>query len=268
MFLFPQYWPLIQGLHMGIARDKYWKAEITERRDFSDDLWSIRVRAEEKLNFKPGQYATFGVEHEGKVVERPYSIVSSPHEDTIEFFIELVPDGALTPLLHKLPVGAPLLMRKVAKGRFTLDSESGHTQHYMVSTVTGVAPYCSMVRAALEDWKREKPSQEHRLYVIQGASRSWELGYREELEGYAKGAPWLEYVPTVSRPWEDKEWRGEVGRCEDILRKYTDRFELDPGNTTVYLCGHPEMIEKAKGILLRRGFSKESLREEQYWVQK
>ncbi len=253
---------------MAVASDKHYRAEITERKDFSQDLWSIRVRAEAPLKFKPGQYATFGVEEDGKLIERPYSIVSSPYEDTLEFFFELVPEGDLTPRLHKLPVGAMLLMRKVAKGRFTLDAESGHKKHLLVATVTGLAPYCSMARTLYRDWKDGKFPAGFHLYVLQGASRSWELGYLEEFQRLAREVPWLTYVPTVSRPWEDKDWTGEVGRCEDILRKYTDQFQLSADDTTAYLCGHPEMIEKAKGILQRRGFSKEALREEQYWVQK
>lgn len=253
---------------MAVASDKHFQAEIVERRDFSPDLWAIRVQADGELKFRPGQYATFGVVQDGKVVERPYSIVSSPHEDTLEFFIELVPEGALTPLLHKLPVGAPLLVRKAAKGRFTLDTRSGHKKHFLVSTVTGLAPYCSITRTLYRDWKEGKFPQGFHLFVLQGASRSWELGYREELEARAREVPWLTYIPSISRPWEDKDWTGEVGRCEDVLRKYTDQFDLTSEDTTAYLCGHPEMIEKAKGILQRRGFPKESLLEEQYWVQK
>lgn len=253
---------------MAVASDKHYRAEIIERRDFSEDLWAIRIKSEGPFSFTPGQYATFGVAEDNKLIERPYSIVSSPYEDTLEFFFELVPEGQLTPRLHKLPTGASLMMRKTAKGRFTLDTKSGHKKHFLVSTVTGVAPYCSMVRTLHRDWKEGKYPEGLKLYVLQGASRSWELGYREELERVAAEAPWLVYVPTISRPWEDKEWTGEVGRCEDVLRKYSDQFELDPGDTTGYLCGHPEMIEKAKGILQRRGFAKESLREEQYWVQK
>lgn len=253
---------------MAVASDKYYKAEIIERRDFSDDLWSIRIQAEGALQFVPGQYATFGVTENNKVIERPYSIVSSPYEETLEFFFELVPEGELTPRLHKLQPGAALVMRKVAKGRFTLDTKSGHKKHFLVATVTGVAPYCSMVRTLYRDWKAGKFPAGFQIFVLQGASRSWELGYREEMENYAREASWLTYVPTVSRPWEDKEWKGEVGRCEDILRKYADQWGLRAEDTTAYLCGHPEMIEKAKGIVQRRGFPKESLREEQYWVQK
>jgi ferredoxin--NADP+ reductase len=253
---------------MPVSRDKYWRAEVVERRDFSHDLWAIRVQSEEKLNFKPGQYATFGVERDAKVIERPYSIVSSPHEDTLEFYIELVPEGALTPLLHTLQPGDPLLMRKTAKGRFALDTQSGHTRHLMVATVTGLAPFSSIVRTAKRDWEEGNFPKDFHLYIIQGGSRSWELGYVEEFRGYDAAFPWLTYIPTVSRPWEDKEWKGEVGRCEDILRKYSDQWSLRPEDTTIYLCGHPEMIEKSKGIMGRRGFPRESLREEQYWVQK
>lgn len=253
---------------MAAGSEKYYNAEIVERRDFSPDLWAVRIRAEGEFKFTPGQYATFGVTDGDKIIERPYSIVSSPYEDTLEFFFELVPEGELTPRLHKLQPGATLVMRKVAKGRFTLDTRSGHKKHFLVATVTGLAPYCSMVRTLYRDWKEAKFPSGFQLYVLQGASRSWELGYREEFETYAREAPWLTYVPTISRPWEDKEWKGEVGRCEDILRKYSDQFGLTPDDTTAYLCGHPEMIEKAKGILQRRGILKESLREEQYWVQK
>ena len=77
------------------------------------------------VQFSPGQYATLGVEHDGKRMERPYSIASSPFEDEMEFFFELVPEGALTPRLHKLQPGDGLLMRKVPKGKFTLDTQNG-----------------------------------------------------------------------------------------------------------------------------------------------
>src|SRR5437879_7170646 len=83
---------------MPTVTEKFQKAQITFRRDYAPDLWSIRIRPDERLLFKPGQYATLGIEREGQVVERPYSIVSSPVEDEIEFFFELVPHGGLTPL--------------------------------------------------------------------------------------------------------------------------------------------------------------------------
>jgi len=81
---------------VAVPSDKFYQAKIVERRDFSDDLWSVRMKAEGEFKFTPGQYATFGVVEDNKVIERPYSIVSSPYEDTMEFFFELVPEGELT----------------------------------------------------------------------------------------------------------------------------------------------------------------------------
>lgn len=250
---------------MAAAADKYQKVTIVSRKDYAPDLWSIRVRPEQPLSFKPGQYATLGVEQDGRVLEKPYSIVSSPLEDEIEFFFELVPQGELTPPLHNFQAGQSLLMRRQAKGLFTLDAKSGHKKHYLVSTVTGVAPFMSMVRTlAREAGQGRAPTD--KLFIVQAASRSWEFAYREELEALAKKFDWLRYVPTVSRPWEDPAWKGEVGRVEDLLRKYLDAEGFLPSDTTAYLCGHPQMIENSKGILKRRGFAKESIREEVYWV--
>lgn len=247
--------------------EKHQKAQITLRKDHAPDLWSIRVRPEEPLAFKPGQYATLGVEDGTHMVERPYSIVSSPAEDEIEFFFELVPQGGLTPGLHRLQVGDSMMMRRQAKGLFSLDEKSGHKRHFMVSTVTGVAPYVSIARTFARQAEAGQPV-DHELVLLQAASRSWELAYREELETLVHRFGWVHYVPTVSRAWEDPAWKGEVGRAEDVLRKHLDAQGLVSSDTTAYLCGHPEMISNAKAILLRRGFPKESIREELYWVPK
>jgi ferredoxin--NADP+ reductase len=53
---------------------------------------------------------------------------------------------------------------------------------------------------------------------------------------------------------------------EDVIRKYSDDLGYDSSNAIAYACGHPQMIENAKGILTRRRFAKERLREEKYFV--
>ena len=251
---------------MRSAEDRFFRARITHRDEFAPDLWRIKLDPGGEFHFVAGQYATLGVEVTGKRIERAYSIVSSPYERELEIFFELVEHGELTPQLHKLQVGDELSLRKIAKGRFTLDLPSGHRNHLLLATVTGVAPYVSYVRTLHADWKENRFPGEPKLYLIQGASRSGEFGYRDELERIGNELPWLTYVPTISRPWEDPEWRGETGRVEDVIRKYTDQWKLDPADTTGYLCGHPQMIELGMGILLRRGFAKISLRQEVYWI--
>jgi ferredoxin/flavodoxin---NADP+ reductase len=247
--------------------DRFYRARIAKRGDLSSTLWTIRLALDSQFSFTAGQYATLGVvDMQGKRRERPYSIVSSPYEREIEFFLELVPNGALTPLLHKLQVGDEVLTRKIPKGRFTLDTTRGRTNHLLVCTVTGVAPFVSYARTLHRDWKDGKFSGEHKLFLLNGASRSGEFGYCEELQKLASQVPWLQYVPTVSRPWEDPQWTGERGRADDVLRKYADLWNLNGSNSIAYLCGHPEMIEHGVGMLKRIGFEREFMKEEIYWV--
>ncbi len=251
---------------MSPAEDKFFRARITYRKDFSPDLWAIKVDTGGEFRFTAGQYATLGVETPEKLIERPYSIVSSPYEKEVEFFVELVPQGELTPLLYKLHEGDEMTFRKVAKGRFTLDTKSGRTNHLLLCTVTGIAPFVSYVRTLYKDWKEGKFRGEHKLFLIEGASRSWEFGYHDEMVKHASEVPWLTYVPTISRLWEDPDWKGELGRVDDLVRKYTDTWGMTGQNTSAYLCGHPDMIEHGKGILKRRGWQKDAMKEEVYFI--
>ena len=185
----------------------------------------------------------------------------------MELIFELVPQGELTPHIYALQVGDEMLMRKVPKGRFTLDIKSGQTNHLLVSTVTGVAPFVSYIPPTLyKDWKDGKFSGEQKLFLLNGASRSWEFGYLDELRQFAAEVPWLTFVPTVSRPWDDAKWTGEIGRVDDLIRKYADMWGLNAANSVGYLCGHPEMIERGKGMLQRIGFTRDMLKEEIYWI--
>jgi ferredoxin--NADP+ reductase len=246
--------------------DRFYRARITERVDLAADLWTIRIRPDGELKFVPGQYATLCRVGPEKRYERAYSIASSPYESELEFFLELVPTGELTPQLYDLKSGDELLMRKVPKGRFLLDTSNTRTKHLLICTVTGVAPFVSYARTLYRDWTESRFAGDHTLYLINGASRSWEFGYARELEKIAAEVPWLKYVPTISRPWDDLDWKGEVGRVDDLLRKYTDMWGLTGANTLGYLCGHPGMVEHCKNILGRIGFSRDSLKEEIYWI--
>jgi ferredoxin--NADP+ reductase len=253
---------------MALPMDKHYTATILERKDLAEDLWLIRVDPGGPFPFKAGQYATLGLDHEEKRIERAYSIVSSPYEETLEFFIELVPQGELTPELHKLQVGDSMLCRKISKGRFTIDLRSGRTNHLLLATVTGIAPFVSYIRTLYKDWKAggQLMPGPHKFYCIQGGSRSWEFGYREELEKIAAEVPWFKYVPTISRPWEDTAWKGQTGRVDDLVRMCINEWGLKPAETTGYLCGHPSMCENGQGILSRAGWQKGSVFEEVYFV--
>lgn len=241
---------------LNVVKGKFMWAKLTKKEQLTEDLWKMWLKPEEKFDFKPGQYCTIG----SGGIERAYSIASSPDEDQIELFIELVPppDGNLTPLLNELNVGDTVTMRLRAKGIFVLKPE--FKNHVMVGTVTGVAPYVSMMRKHL----KESESSDKNFIILEGASYLDEFGYDEELMSLDKSNNNVTFEASVSRPDEERNdsWTGYKGRVNNILLDRLDEWGLNPSETIVYACGHPGMIEDVKEKLENSDYT---FLEERFW---
>ena len=233
------------------------KAKLVERIDITEDLMIIKLEPElGPFKFKAGQYCTLGLDS----IERAYSIVSAPHELLVEIFVELLPDGALTPLMWKMELGDCISIRPRAKGLFSMDQRVHH--HFMVATVTGVAPSMSMIRSCVLEG-----ALGHKFYVLLGASYQDELTYDKELANVASKHPHLlEFVPTVSHPNEERNsgWQGATGRVNTIVEEYLEKFDLPQEDTQIYACGHPGMIEDVKAMVTPKGWM---FKEERFWKQ-
>ena len=241
---------------------KNWlEAEVVFRKDLTKDLAIMRFSPQFPTLFIAGQYCTIGLwgdefvgekqEAVSKFIPRPYSIVSAPHEELLELFLELVPpkfqtNGSLTPRLWRLKTGDKVLLSPKIIGKFILDSAA--EKHVMVSTVTGVAPFVSMARARIAGRKIPFSGP---LYIFQGASRADEFGYFEELKN-AEAAGYVVYVPTVSRPYgsgkpgsgRNRNWKGKTGRVNEILDEEFKRLGITPeASTQIYICGNEGMID-------------------------
>jgi ferredoxin--NADP+ reductase len=232
------------------------RARVAKREQCADDLFKLWLEPEIPFPaFKPGQYCTIGVNG----IERAYSISSSPDEKWLELFVELVPEGELTPLLWKLAIDDTVSIRPRAKGVFVMSPK--FQSHFMVSTVTGVVPFVSILRDYFH-----KGETGHKFYVIEGASYPGEFGYDDELAQMAADHPdTVKFVATLSRPAEEKskDWTGETGRANAVVGKYLEEFGIDPADTLIYACGHPGMIEDVGIEAKAKGFS---FIEEKFWV--
>ena len=231
------------------------QASLVSRRDVSEELMVIELEpVDGHFNFKPGQYCTLGMEG----VERAYSIVSAPYEPRLEIFVELVPDGELTPKMWRLQPGDTMSLRPRPKGIFVLNENFHH--HLMVATVTGIGPYLSIIREYLH-----QGGQGHHFYVLFGASYQDELVYDVELDKLAREHPeCVKFVATVSRPDEDRnaEWQGEKGRVNNLVQRYLEAFDLPKEDTMVYACGHPGMIADVREQVTPDGWH---FIEERFW---
>ncbi len=243
-----------------MSDDYPYNGRISRWEEYAPGLAIVGVQPlDDPFQFTPGQYATLGlVGPEGKLVQRPMSICSPA--DVIgeyEFFVRFVPTGELTPLLWQRRVGDPINI-KGAKGKFVVQ-EDGRVCLF-VSSGTGIAPFISMVETLRRRGIRR------RILVLNGVSREGDLGYRSYLEGVERGGELpLTYVPSISRPAESPGWRGCTGRVETIVESQMAEHGLDAGNTTIYLCGNPDMVSAVEEMATRLGFSPQNVRKELYW---
>ncbi|MBX3729715.1 MAG: ferredoxin--NADP reductase [Candidatus Sumerlaeia bacterium] len=264
-------------------------AIVIRRVDLSSTLFYLRVAPVgwEMPEFRPGQFAVLGLPPDAprsltsapeetapppnKLIRRAYSIASSSQaRHFLEFFIVLVPDGALTPRLHALRTGDPLWLGPKITGMFTLEDLPEDVNVVLVATGTGLAPYMSMLRSHVSHhlWKR--------VAILHGARQSEELGYSDELFLLARHRQDFTYLPTISRPQNEHiPWQGHVGYVQSL---WTEKalhqawgFDPTPDDTHFYLCGNPTMVEQMLATLTADGFKEHSRQKpgqihvEKYW---
>ncbi len=264
-------------------------AIVSQRTEVCPGLMVLRVVPDgwETPDFEPGQFAVLGLPNSAarcpdsdpedeaadpeKVVARAYSIASSSKtREYLEFYINLVSSGDLTPRLFNLKIGDRLWLSPKISGLFTLADVPDGASVVMIATGTGLAPYMSMLRTHLTD------EAGGRLAIIHGARHSCDLGYRDELASLDRVCPTLTYIPLISRP--DKEpapWSGLTGHVQDVWRngelRETWGFHPKPDGTHVFLCGNPGMIESMEEIIKAEGFSEHTRKSpgqyhvERYW---
>ncbi len=239
-----------------------YNARIVRREDETESLAYFWVAFDgEPTPFEPGQYMTIGVFADGKLVQRPYSVASSPRTaaDGYEFYVRLVEGGQFTPLLWRLPVGHR--MRMIGpKGKFMLEPDDERV-HLFISSGTGNAPFVSMIRTLVIDGRPRE------VVFVNGVSYERDLGYRDVVQGWTSGGYPVRYEPTVSRPSHphNADWTGRTGRAEAVLGDILDEHRLAPHNAIAYICGNPDMILAAEQLLLERGFPEAQVKKELYW---
>src|SRR5262249_10012606 len=139
--------------------------------------------------FVPGQYACLGLlgsatrcEHSeaeapaaapDKLIQRAYSIASSPlNRDFLEFYLNLVPTGKLTPRLFNLEIGDRIWLSSKISGSFTFEQAPEDANVVLIATGTGLAPYVSMLTTNL------RFLTQRRVALVHGVRHSCNLAHR------------------------------------------------------------------------------------------
>jgi Na+-transporting NADH:ubiquinone oxidoreductase subunit F len=204
-----------------------------------------------RIKFKAGQFIQFEVpEYEltSERVYRAYSISSQPSRDNeIELEIRLVPGGICTTYVFEhLKVGDTVTING-PYGHFYLQDTGAKI--LFVAGGTGNAPIKSILYDMLE-----KGIQREAVYFF-GARSKCDLFLVDEMREMEKNLPNFRYIPSLSQPQPEDDWKGEVGRVTDVIERHIDSGE----DTEAYLCGSPGMIEAVVEVLKNKGIPEEKI---------
>lgn len=239
---------------MTASDEKFTRQHLLEVQPLTPSLFTLRTSRDPGFRFSAGQFARLGVRKaSGCIVWRAYSMVSAPHDDFLDFFSIVVPDGEFTSELSRLQVGDELLVDKQSFGFLTLDRFPDGRDLWLLGTGTGIAPFLSILQD-FEAWQRFE-----RIILVYSARTASELAYqqlihelpaRDYLEGLGSK---LTYLPVVTREQVPGALHGRITTLIENgeLERAAD-LQLTPEHSRIMLCGNPQMIEDTRTLLKTR----------------
>lgn len=246
-----------QDIKIAIPEDLFNVKEFESKVGKVEDLTNIIKRLTfklpegEEISFKPGQYVQLKApiyEGSDEEVFRAYSIASSPmRKDSLDLIIGYVPEGVATTYVHRHLKEGDNVYINGPFGDFYY--QDGERDMVMVATGTGVAPILSIL-----NYMRENDIKRKATFYF-GAKTTKDLfllDYFKELEETMHD---FTFVPTLSRPTEEDNWSGEIGRVNHPIDKYLENAE----SAEAYLCGNPAMIDSVVKSLMAKGMPEQMI---------
>jgi ferredoxin--NADP+ reductase len=240
-----------------VEREKWTTERVLSVHHWTPTLISLRTTRPQNFRFTPGHYARLGlVTNDGSEVWRPISMVSAASDETLEFFVVLIPGGMFSAAFGLLQSGDTLRIDRLGYGFMTLEQLAAGRNLWLLASGTGLGPFVSMLRDTAV-WQKFE-----RLIVVHSVRRAAELAYGDEIRAltdHARRTPdsaQLTYLPIVTR---------EPGattlstRLPQLLLagglEAAAGTTLEVATSRLMVCGNPAMASELRQLLAARGFA-------------
>jgi len=240
--------------------------KVVEHMQWNETLHSLYAESEIEP-YQAGQFTKIGLEINGEIIGRPYSLVNPSYSQPLEFYYIEVPGGPLTPHLAKLKVGDSILVAPRANGFMILDEVPPARHLWLMATGTGVGPFLSILGTE-KLWQRFE-----RVVLVYAVRTVSELSYQERIvQVLAKHPGQFVFIPFISREASEFALAGRIplaigdGRLEERAG-----IQFSAADSQVMLCGNPQMVEDTTNMLIERGLKKHRRKDpgqitvENYW---
>ncbi len=234
---------------------RQFRARVAILKDLTYDikLLQLRLGSNEQIHFKAGQYVQLESKPYGDVKEsviRAYSICSpSFTPNYIELMIRQVPDGICTTWAHRHLREGDEVSFIGPMGDFFMRPAEGEI--IMIAGGSGMAPMVSLLHDMVQT-QNPRPAT-----FFFGARTTKDLFYLDEMNELQRQAPNFRFIPALSAPTAEEEWKGETGLITDVVHRHISKRNMTQAQG--YLCGSPGMVKACMAVLNKNGISNDRI---------
>lgn len=223
----------------------------------AEDVKSLTFRLASWQAHKSGQHYDIRLTAaNGYQAERKYSVASAPEKlGEIEFGIQLLKNGEVSPYLFELPLGSQVEVRGPLGGHFIWETTMPGPL-ILIGGGSGMVPLVSMLRhAAIQ--RDTRPI----IFLISARSQERIL-YQQELQELKQQLPNLQVVTTLTES-HPNDWKGYTRRIDKAMLEETVKDFRD-AMPMIYICGPTPFVETAATLLVELGFHSHQIRTERF----
>jgi len=237
---------------------KKFKTRVESIKDLTYDIKEILLSIDgQTIEFQAGQYVQLVVPPYGDMTEsaqRAYSMSSRPGDTKhVELLVRLVPGGIATTWVHKFLKEGDMVEVVGPFGEFRIHDTPASM--ICVAGGSGMAPFKSM----LNHMHETGAFPEKEIWYFFGARTTKDMFYLDEMAALSASWPRFHFVPALSEPKPEENWKGEVGLITDVLDRYLQGNVDRAKGLEGYLCGSPGMINACINVMKRNGLTEDKI---------
>jgi len=235
---------------------KWHNGKVVANNRWNERLTSLKFEAPLE-GFESGQFVRVGLEVDGEIVARPYSLVNTPDESALEIYFNIVPEGPLSPKLFELESGDDIMVATNPAGFLTISEVPESENLWMLATGTAIGPFLSILKGE-SVW--QKFQQVTLCYSVRTQE---ELAYAENINQIVEQRnSQFSFIPIITREAAPSALRERIPQSiENGDLESHANTSLSADDSHVMLCGSSEMITEVSAVLDSRGMRKHRRRE-------
>lgn len=199
-------------------------AVIESLTQLSQTTLHCQLQSREPIPYQTGHYAMVTINH----TARAYSFASPPSKTSLEFLVDLRPNGLASHFWQQAHVGQHITFTG-PYGHFLLEKDNQRPLLFIAGS-TGLAPLRAHLLSLIAHISRPP------IFLIVGHNQSSDAFWDQEL--------------SIMAATHNFTYRGVIGRLTDILTSIPNITEY-----AAYICGSANMVTNTAETLYQRGLS-------------